>query len=555
MSHSVVEDLVTQYRNGALSRRDFLRAGVALGGIALLPSLLAACAPAATSPEVAGTPATVAGGTVVVGLPSDPGAMEASLNLGADTIRWLFFLYDQLIENDLTIEAPKPLALVPGLATSWTVSPDRLEYTFKLRPGVTFHDGSPFDASAVKFNIDRLTQKDHPFYYQRGAGVSSALFGRVAATDVVDTLTARVRIKAPYGDFEDHLATSLGSMQSPQNIQKYGNDGQADHPSGTGPFKFVQKEAGTKLVLAKNPSYWGGAPKIDQVIVRPIREPSAMLSALEAGEIQIAVGLTPDLVDRVKSNPNLDIRVADKSGTECIMLNLQDKPLDDVRVRRALNYAIDRETFTRDILKGLAAPAKGVFSPSSPAYNPKLAGYSYDPERAKALLREAGVDKGFSFNVVTIAASNRGAMAEYIKNALAKIGVTMNIQILDSVAFSAAANKDGTKPGIGGYLLGPTTDPMFNVSRFVNSAFGPPNGGNWNFYKNPEVDRLIAQVAAASSRDERIAIYQKIEGLIVDDAPWLFILHAFEARAYNKKLTWTSSNSFNFTLKNAAFNK
>lgn len=555
MSHSVVEDLVAQYRNGALSRRDFLRAGVVLGGTALLPSLLAACAPTAASPAVAGTPAAVAGGTVVVGLPSDPGAMEASLNLGADTIRWLFFLYDQLIENDLTVEAPKPLSLVPGLATSWTVSPDRLEYTFKLRPGVTFHDGSPFDASAVKFNVDRLTQKDHPFYYQKGAGVSSALFGRVAATDVVDTLTARVRIKAPYGDFEDHLATSLGSMQSPQNIQKYGNDGQADRPSGTGPFKFVQKEAGTKLVLAKNPSYWGGAPKVDQVIVRPIAEPSAMLSALEAGEIQIAVGLTPDLVDRVKRNPNLDIKVADKSGTECIMLNLQDKPLDDVRVRRALNYAIDRETFTRDILKGLAAPAKSVFSPSSPAYNPKLAGYSYDPERAKALLKEAGVDKGFSFNVVTIAASNRGAMAEYIKNALAKIGVTMNIQILDSVAFSAAANKEGTKPGIGGYLLGPTTDPMFNVSRFVNSVFGPPNGGNWNFYKNPEVDRLIAQVAAVSSRDERISLYQKMEGLIVDDAPWLFILHAFEARAYNKKLTWTSSNSFNFTLKNAAFNK
>ena len=187
----------------------------------------------------------------------EPGPLENSLNLGGDTQRQLLEVYDRLVQEDLSVDVPIP-PLVPSLATKWTISPDGLQYTFNLRQGVSFHDGTPFDAEAVKFNIDRLTQPNHPFYYERGSGSTKIVYGPVASVEAVDPLTVRMSSRSPTAISTDALSLPIASFASPAAIKQYGNADHPSHASGTGPYKFVEQQKGVKLVLTRNPTYWGG---------------------------------------------------------------------------------------------------------------------------------------------------------------------------------------------------------------------------------------------------------------------------------------------------------
>src|SRR5688572_30488604 len=277
-----------EIRRRGLTRRRF----ISYASAATVGGVLAACQvgspPGANAPSGA-APRKKAGGTVVVAHAA-VGTLENSLNLGSPTPRYLYEIYDRLVYQDLTKEVDAP-PFVPGLAESWTISPDAKAYTYKLRQGVTFHDGTPFDADAVKFNIDRLSQKSHPFYYERGAAATAVGWGRVAETVVVDKYTVRLQLKTPYSQLNDLIARAEFSLASPENIKKLGNDKNGESPVGTGPFIFKEHSPGQRLVLDKNPKYWGGAPTIDQLIVRTISEPAAAVSALLAGEVHLVADL------------------------------------------------------------------------------------------------------------------------------------------------------------------------------------------------------------------------------------------------------------------------
>ena len=255
----------------ALSRRRFL--SLSIGGLVAVEALLVACQSAAPSAPSgchraacrsrqadvracragrgraarpsAPAAAAAGGGTLVVVSNSEPNPLETSLNPGLDTSRYVNDVYDRLIDYDLTVETDTP-PLKPSLATEWSTSNDGLTYTFKLRPGVTFHDGTPWDAAAAKFNIDRVTQPNFEFYFERGAGASKSVWGRVKATTTPDPMTLQVELSQPYASFTDGLALTYGSFASPTAIKANGNDNYPAHASGTGPFKFVQQDAGVK---------------------------------------------------------------------------------------------------------------------------------------------------------------------------------------------------------------------------------------------------------------------------------------------------------------------
>jgi peptide/nickel transport system substrate-binding protein len=514
-------------------------------GATTAPAAAATIAPSTSS-------AALSGATLVVVSNSEPNPLEPSLNPGLDTSRYVNDVYDRLIDYDLTVDADTP-PVKPSLATGWSVSDDGLMYTFKLRPNINFHDGTPFDAAAAKFNIDRVTQPSFEYYFERGAGASKSVWGRVSSTSAPDPMTLVVQLSQPYASFTDALALTYGSMASPTAIKANGNDNYPAHAAGTGPFKFVGQDQGVKMVLARNDSFWGGAPALGQIVVRPISEITAAVSALVAGEVQLISGVTPDLLQSLKSHNDLTIKLADIPQTYAWNFNVTEPPFNDKRVRQAMNYAIDRETYANTIMKGLAKPATSVFGPGMAGYDPSFQMYSYDPDKAKSLLQEAGVSSGLSFKIQTAKAQGMDDVALFVKDNLSKIGVNVDVELFDFPTILANANKSGTTPGVAAIGWSWIADPAFNFDRFFTSTFGPPNGVNFGFYNNPEVDAAIADAGSTADRAQRLKKYQDLNRVVTEDAAWLFLYHPIEARVSTSKLDWTSANSTIFTLRNAAF--
>lgn len=531
----------TSEREYTLTRRRFL-------AYTALASLAAACQQSSTP---GASPTAKVGGTLVVASGSEPGLLENSININSDQVRQNLDIYDRLILEDLSADAPLA-PLVPGLATSWTASPDGLQYTFKLRQGVTFHDGTPVDAAAIKFNVDRVTQPSFEYYYARGAGSSRIVFGRVASTDVVDQYTARINLREPYGNFLDAITNTVASIASPANVKKYGTENQGEHPSGSGPFKFGLREPGQKLVLERNPQYWGGVPALDQVIVRPIAEPLVAVSALRTGEVQLITSAPPDLVPELKNDPNLSVSIARIPDQNPVMFNMREKPITDKRVRQALNWAIDRQTLTRDLLKGLGEPAKSLFGPSAAAYDQSLKGYTYDLDKARALLKDAGLENGFAMTLQCIQGGGQ-TVALFIKDSLAKLKIDVKVEALEGATLGASLNREGIKPGVAGVVWGWSVNPPYNFDRFFTSSFAPPNGVNFGFYANSEVDKFIQEAARTPDRDARVKIYRAADALVTEDAAWLFMYHTLQPRVTVKNLKWVSANAYWYTLRNAQF--
>jgi peptide/nickel transport system substrate-binding protein len=527
-----------------LKYASYAAAGTVLAGCQVGPATGPGASPGGA------TPAAKKGGTLIVGSAA-VGTLENSLNLGTPTPRYLYEIYDRLVNQDLSIDATTP-PIGPGLATSWEISPDATVYTFKLRQGVNFHDGTPFDADAVKFNIERVTKKDHPFYYERGAGATSVGWGRVAAVEAVDKYTVRLRLKEPYSQLLDLIWRAEYSIASPDNIKNLGNEKNGESPVGTGPFKFASHQSGTKLVLDRNPNYFGGAPIIDQLVVRVINEPSALVSALLAGEVHlVADRVPPDIAKSLEADPRVKVQVGKIPGTNNVNLNKRHGVFRDKRARQAVNYAIDRETYVRDILKGYGIPAKSLFAPSARAYDANAKGYTYDPDRARALLREAGLDGGFN---VTFWAGQTTASAVYVKDQLGKFKINVKLELFETPTLSSTANRDGTREGVDGIFWGWNTNPPQNFDRYFPTATQPPNGVNWGFYSNPEVDRLVQQASRTINPDERLKIYRQADVILTEDAPWIFTDHGpLDPRISVKNLTWYSAHEYNYTVRNAYF--
>jgi peptide/nickel transport system substrate-binding protein len=494
------------------------------------------------------------GGTLVAGWDSDPGALDNNVDRGAVTRTLLHMVYDRLVERDISVKADFP-PFSPGLAMSWDISPDAKVYTFKLRPGVKFQDGTPCDAEAIKFNIDRNWDPNHPFYSKTGAGANALGYKDLDKVEVVDSSTVRVTHKSPFADFLNVLAFGTYSIGSPTQIQKVGNDEFGNQPIGSGPFKFVSRESGVKLVFERNPDYWGGAPPLDGFIIRPLPEAVARLTALETGEVDWVNSVHPDSIDRVRANPNLTIDLAQLPNTWGYIPNHRADPTSNVKVRQALNWAVNREALCKDLMRGLAVPSTSPFAPTGTfGYDPDIKGYGYDPAKAKALLAEAGFGDGLKlhFQIPQGAVGSPFAveMNQYLQQNFKDVGIDVNIETLEAQIMQTNLSK-GMPPDVHAYSVGFSVDEMVNLQRQFRSDLVPPNGNtNPGWIENADLDALLKQALQTPNEDQRKKIYFQVQQQAVDMAAWVWVCHQKGARAWSKKVQgFVNPNSYMFTFK------
>jgi len=436
-------------------------------------------------------------------------------------------LYDSLTKYDLK-QGDKTPAIVGGLATSWTNNADATAWTFKLREGVTFSDGTPFNADAVIFNLDRYTNKTSPSYYAPVAASAALSAGTVKSYKKIDDSTIEIDTAVP----DSHLPSDLVFlyMASPTAIQKYGNVDYANHPAGTGPFIMQSLTRGQQMVLVPNTKYWNGAPKLTKLILKPIPDSATRLAALKSGEVNWIEAPDPDTISSLTSG-GYQVFTNSYDHLWPWIFNLSSGPLSKPEVRQALNYGIDRKTMAGTLLDGTADPAYQLAPKASLAYQAANDMYSYDPVKAKQLLAAAGYPNGFSMSLSypTSGSGNMqpGPMNQELQSDLAKIGVKVELKPIEWAAMLTSFSAGKIPDNADAVNISLT----FIQEGFWGLLFGSKSPLNVGHYANPQVDALIAKSATQPNDTERNETYAQISALVTKDAPWLMVVNDRNPRA------------------------
>lgn len=515
-------------------------------GLILVIVGLAACsggAPAPAASEASGGEtaasessdgeAAAGGGIVIVGTETDIEGGDPTMAGALATTRVLRNIYDGLVEFKLgTTE------IEPGLAESWEISEDATQYTFKLREGITFHDGEPFNAAAVEFAFRRSFDKEFE-YYNAANTVGFFLVG-LNNVEVLDDYTVRMTLNEPNAAFLEFLGYGAGRIVSPKAVRENGNASIIEKPVGTGPFRFVEWVKGQKVVLERNPDYWKeGEPKAEQLIFVPIPEPTARVTALLTNQVNMIVVVPPDAVEEIKTNPDFVYEQGPGNHYWFIVLNTKEGPFADKLVRQAANYAIDKQGLADSILMGSAKVATQPMPAASWAYDAAITGYPYDPAKAKELLAEAGYPDGFSAKMI-IPVSGSGMMIpvqmnEYIQGNLRDVGINVEMQSYEWVSYLGIWGQGLNADVVMNNQSIMSSEP-YVMNFLLHGSFAPPNGWNTGFYDNPEVNALLDEALRVPDRAERAAIYAKAQAMIVEDAPWIFVVNDLQPMAYSAKV-------------------
>lgn len=479
--------------------------------------LLAASVLGLATPGLAQTPPNI----LVVGQIAEPASLDPHVSTAANDFRIAVNLYDGLVRN-----TAGTLEIEPALATEWAISEDGLEYTFKLRGGVSFHDGTPFNAEAVKFNFDRMLDETHPFA-STGPFPLAFFFSAVETVEAIDDLTVKFTLNEPFAPFMSNLASPTGLIVSPAAVELSGAD-YGRNPVGTGPFKFEEWQSNSRVVASRNQGYWDGAPPLEAVIFRPITDANTRVAEMLSGGIDVLLETPPDNVAQFRADGNFAVVEAVGPHVWYVMLNAKEGPFADKRVRQAVNYAVNKESLVNDVLQGTASVSAGPIPPAfNWAYNDEVEPYPYNPDRARELLAEAGAEGASLTFLVTEGGSGMldpVPMGTAIQADLAAVGLDVEIQTYEWNTFLAEVN-----PGLEGKadmaeMAWMTSDPDTLPFLTLRTAAWPAEGGfNSSYYSNPDVDRLLDEARVSTDPEERGALYRQVQALVHDDAPWLFV--------------------------------
>ena len=458
---------------------------------------------------------------LVVGQIAEPKSLDPQAVTAVNDFRILVNMYDGLTRyKDGTLEVE------PSLAESWTISEDGKTYTFKLRDGVTFHDGSPFNAEAVKFNFDRMLDEEHP-YHDTGPFPLSFFFSTVETVTVEDEHTVSFQLSAPYAPFLSNLAYPTGLIVSPEAVKQHGKDF-GRNPSGTGAYKFGEWTANSKVVVVRNDDYWDGAPSLEAVIYRPITDANTRIAEMLSGGLDVMVEVPPDSLAQFRDDSTF--KVLEQAGPHVwfLILNTREAPFDVKAARQAANYAIHKKALVENILQGTADVAAGPTPPAFAwAYNESLEPYPYDPEKAKELLKEAGYNGEEIVFYVTEGGSGMldpVAMGTAIQADLEAVGMNVKIETYEWNTFLGKVN-----PGLQGKadmaeMAWMTNDPDTLPFLALRTEAMPEQGGfNSGYYSNAEVDELLEKAREVTDQSERAKLYKEMQAIVHDDAPWVFV--------------------------------
>jgi len=472
-------------------------------------------------------------GTLVVGLVAEPVNLDPPQVTDLNSNR----VGRRIVETLVTFPE-ESTQIVPGLAESWTISKDGLQYTFKLRRGITFHDGTPLNAEAVKFSIERQINPNHPAYKLGKYPFANFFFGNVKAVEVLSEERVAFLLNEARASFIAVLAQGAASIVSPTAVMKWGPD-YPTHPVGTGPFRFASWDRGQRVILEKNPTYWKYPVKVERVIYRPIVEDQARLTELLTGTLDVIVGVPADFVSQLEQNAKITLLKQVGAHVWYLGMNNQKKPFDDKRVRQALNYAVNKDAIVKDVLKGTGAASRGPVLPGTWGADPALKPYPYDPERAKKLLAEAGYPSGFS-TTLWVPESGSGmqapvAMSTVMQSNLKAVGVNVSLQTMEWGAYLAKLRTKEQELFALSWMAG-TEDPDMVMYPLLHSSQWTPVGPNRALYKNARFDTLLQQARLTTDQAKRAQLYREAQRVLVDDAPWVFVDHEIQIAALSKRV-------------------
>nr|WP_200872301.1 glutathione ABC transporter substrate-binding protein GsiB [Lonsdalea quercina] len=428
----------------------------------------------------------------------------------------------------------KEMKLTNVLAESYQASPDGKVYTIKLRPGVKFHDGSDFNAEAVKVNFDRASNPDNHLKRYN-------LFKSIASTEVVDPLTVKITLKTPFSAFVNNLAHPAAVIISPAALKQYGKE-IGFHPVGTGPYRFVTWNQTDFVKVEKFAGYWqSGLPKLDSITWRPIVDNNTRAALLQTGEAQFAYPIPFEQAKLLEKDKDISLVASPSILHRYISFNVTQKPFDNPKVRQAINYAINKNALIKVAFSGYAVPSEGPL-PAGIDYAVQYKPWPYDPAKARELLKEAGYPNGFT---TTLWSSHNHSTAQkvlqFTQQQLAQVGIKVQVTAMDAGQRAAEVEGKGVKEsGVRMFYTGwsaSTGEADWALSPLFSTAAWPPAQFNTAFYSNPAVDADLTNALKTTDRAEKQKLYADAQDKIWADAPWAFLVTEKLVSANSKKLT------------------
>ncbi len=466
--------------------------------------------------------ASVSGDTLVFGRGGDSIHLDPIQPLDGESAKVCEVIYDTLVQfRDNTTD------IEPALAEAWESTPNGLIWTFYLRQGIQFHDGTPFNADAVIFSLTRPEALLRDFHEE--------LIDRIVA---LDAFTVEFQLKTAYAPFISTLAKTVFSIVSPTAVAKFGADFD-NNPVGTGPFKFVRWDKHNEIVLTANDGHWAGAPALDGLIFRSIPDNTMRLMELQQGNIHAMEVPNPDDVPLIQDDPRLELVMQPSLNVGFIAMNMEKPPFDNPKVRLAINHAIDKATIIRDLYQGRAIPAKNPIPPTLWSYDDSIEDYAYDPELAKQLLAEAGYPDGFETTLWALSVPRAYipdglALADLLQSELRDIGIKAEIVTYDWGTYVSKILNGEHDMVMLGWNSGDDPDDLFYSLLSIPAADKPIL--NLSFYRSDEMQDVLERARTSTDQSERTVLYRKAQAIFHRDTPWVALVHSQRILVIDKRV-------------------
>jgi peptide/nickel transport system substrate-binding protein len=502
--------LVEDLHAARLSRRSFVTRAAQIG---LTIPVASALARATTREGLAAPKVAVhlqdGGKTLVVAIPQSTVQLDPAI-AGSNGYGDILPLVDNITEG-LTRFKPGTVEIEPGLAESWEVSEDGLQYVFTIRPGVTFHDGTPLDAKAVETNFLRQLDEENPLH-QESMVYAGIVFADVESVEATGDMELTVTMSRPSVLLPGNLAIFAAGIVSPTALETEGADfGQS--PVSTGPFKFDSWTKDVELVLVANDDYWGGRPALDRVVWRTIADDTVRLSELQTGSIDVANQIDFKDAPDIEGDENLQLITGPFLNVQFLAFNQAIPPFDNPSLRMAVQHAINKESIAEVVASGHYTLGAGPIAPTLLGYDRSLAErYPYDPEQAKSLIAESGLSD-ISFDLYNRANSFWPVLGQLIQSDLAAVGITVNLQSLEDAEFFDQVNTGEVQA-----FLNDWTWDNGDPDNVMYSLFTHERAVTRLGYKNERVNELNLEAQVTADPDARAALYAEAQKLIMDDA-------------------------------------